>query len=188
MYRDIWYDSPGIGFAGKGTKYIEQSLNWAHAADPNAKLFVNDYSVETINAKSTAMYSMAQDFVSRKVPLSGVGLEFHIDNTFDTTANLNSLGQNIQRFGALGLEVHITELDVRLPDNGAASLAPQAQTYQDVLSVCLAQPACTSFQTWGFTDKYSWIPSFFSGYGWALPFDLNYAKKAAYTSMLQKLQ
>jgi endo-1,4-beta-xylanase len=184
----IWYDSPGIGFAGQGTKYIEQALDWAHAADPAAKLFVNDYSVETENAKSDGMYAMAQDFVNRGVPISGVGLEFHIDPTFDTASNLSSLSQNIQRFGALGLEVHITELDVRLADDTTASLTAQAQTYEDLINVCLAQKACTAFQTWGFTDKYSWIPSSFPGYGWALPFDENYAKKPAYTSMLTTLQ
>jgi endo-1,4-beta-xylanase len=184
----IWYDSPGIGFAGQGTGYIEQALNWAHAADPAALLFVNDYSAETINAKSDGMYAMAQDFVKRKVPLSGVGLEFHIDPSFDNQANLDSFSQNIQRFGALGLEVHVTELDVRLPDDSAASLTAQAQTYQDLLSVCLAQPACTAFQTWGFTDKYSWVPSFFPGDGWALPFDEDYAKKPAYNSLLKTLQ
>src|SRR5258708_3250837 len=35
----IWYDQPGIGFSGMGTKYIEQAFNWAHTADPAAKLF-----------------------------------------------------------------------------------------------------------------------------------------------------
>jgi len=184
----IWYDTPGIGFAGQGTKYIEQALDWAHAADPAAKLFVNDYDVETENSKSDGMYAMAQDFVNRGVPLSGVGLEFHIDNTFDTAGNLSSLSQNIQRFGALGLEVHITELDVRLPDDSTASLTAQAQTYKDLINVCLAQKACTAFQTWGFTDKYSWIPSSFPGYGWALPFDDIYQKKPAYTSLLTALQ
>jgi len=184
----IWYDSPGIGFAGQGTAYIEQALQWAHAADPAAMLFVNEYGAETLNAKSDGVYAMAQDFVNRGVPLAGIGLELHIDPSFDTPGTLASLSQNIQRLGALGLEVHFTELDVRLPDDSAASLAAQAQTYQDLMAVCLAQPACTAFQTWGFTDKYSWIPSFFPGYGWALPFDQNYGKKPAYDSILQALQ
>jgi endo-1,4-beta-xylanase len=184
----IWYDSPGIGFAGEGTRTIEQALVWAHAADPAAKLFVNEYGAETMNAKSGAVYAMAQDFVTRGVPLAGIGLELHIDPSFDSTGTLASLSQNIQRLGALGLEVHFTEVDVRLPDSSAASLTMQAKTYQDLLTVCLAQPSCKAFQTWGFTDKYSWIPSFFTGFGWALPFDQNYAKKPAYTSLLQKMQ
>jgi endo-1,4-beta-xylanase len=184
----IWYDSPGIGFAGQGTASIEQALQWAHAADPAAVLFVNDYGAEVENSKSDAMYAMAQDFKNRGVPLGGVGLEFHIDPSFDTADNLASLGQNIQRFGALGLVVHISELDVRLPDGSASNLAIQASTYKDILNVCLQQPACTAFQTWGFTDKYSWIPSFFPGYGWALPFDQNYAEKPAYNALLTTLQ
>ena len=188
MRSTIWYDSPGIGFAGQGSKYIEQALAWAHAADPAAKLFVNEYGAETINPKSDAVYAMAQDFVKRAVPLSGIGMQLHIDPSFDTPANLASLGQNIQRLGALGLEVQFTEVDVRLPDDSAASLGAQAKTYQDLMAACLAAPACTAFQTWGFTDKYSWIPAFEPGYGWALPFDENYAKKPAYAALLQALQ
>ncbi len=188
MRSTIWYDSPGIGFAGQGTKYIEQALLWAHGADPAAKLFVNEYGAETMNAKSDAVYAMAQDFVARSVPLRGIGMQLHIDTNFDTQANLASLAQNIQRLGALGLEVQFTEVDVRLPDDSATSLAAQAQAYQDLMKVCLANKACTGFQTWGFTDKYSWIPSFFTGYGWALPFDDNYGKKPAYTALVNSLQ
>jgi endo-1,4-beta-xylanase len=184
----IWSDSPGIGFAGQGTKTIEQALLWAHAADPAAKLFVNEYDAETINPKSDAVYAMAKDFVNRGVPLSGIGLELHIETDFDSTATLESLSQNIQRLGALGLEVHFTEVDVRLPDSSASSLTAQAKTYQDLMKVCLAQTACKVFQTWGFTDKHSWIPEFYPGFGWALPFDDTYAKKPAYDSLLKTLQ
>jgi len=49
------------------------------------------------------------------------------------------------------------------------------------------QPSCKVFQTWGFTDKYSWIPKFFQGWGWALPFDAIYQKKPAYTSIKNAL-
>jgi endo-1,4-beta-xylanase len=71
MRDTIWYDQPGIGFAGTGTKYIEQVLNWAHAADPSAKLFYNDYNAEPVDAKSDAIYAMAQDFRTLGVPLDG---------------------------------------------------------------------------------------------------------------------
>ena len=123
----IWSDSPGIGLPG--TAYIEQAFNWAHAADPQARLFYNDYSAEGINAKSDAIYKMAQDFTARGVPIHGVGLEMHF-----TTGNssLSGIESNIQRLIALGLEVQITELDVRLPVDSSgnatvADLATQAQ-------------------------------------------------------------
>ena len=97
-----------------GTKTIEQALNWAHTADPNAKLYYNDYNDETMNSKSDAIYAMAQDFKTRGVPLDGIGFQFHVDLTFDNPGILASVTSNFQRFAALGLEIHITELDIRL--------------------------------------------------------------------------
>ncbi len=183
----IWYDQPGIGFAGMGTETIEQSLTWARAADTNAKLFYNDYNDETMNVKSDAIYAMAQDFKTRGVPLDGIGFQFHVDLTFDDPNALASVATNFQRFAALGLEIHITELDIRLQDSSAASLNAQAKLYGELAAICVQQPNCKVFQTWGFTDKYSWIPGFFPGWGWALPFDANYQKKPAYTSILNAL-
>ncbi len=177
MRDTIWYDQPGIGFAGTGTKYIEQVLNWAHAADPSAKLFYNDYNAEPVDAKSDAIYAMAQDFRTRGVPLDGIGFQLHIDLTFDNPATLASLTSNLQGFAALGLDLHITELDIRLQDSSAASFNAQAKLYGEIATIWVQQPSCELFQTWGFTDKYSWIPKFFPGWGGALPFDANYQKK-----------
>ena len=180
----IWYDQPGIGFAGQGTKYIEQAFNWAHTADPTAKLFYNDYGNEVVNAKSDAIYAMAQDFKTRGVPLDGIGFQFHIDLSFDNPTTLASVASNFKRFADLGLEVQITELDIRLSNSSAASFNAQAKLYGELATICAQQPACTLFQTWGFTDKYSWIPAFFTGMGWALPWDDNYQKKPAFTSIV----
>jgi endo-1,4-beta-xylanase len=36
MHSTPWYDKPGVGLAGQGTKYIEQALRWVHAASPSA--------------------------------------------------------------------------------------------------------------------------------------------------------
>lgn len=188
MRSTVWYDKPGIGYAGQGTKSIEQALLWAHAADPGAKLFVNDYGADALGAKSDALYRMARDFRKRGVPLTGIGLEMHIDTGFDSDYKLNLFSANLRRFAALGLEVQITELDVELPNTGSDSLADQARTYRDVLDVCLKQRGCTAFQTWGFTDRHSWIPATYKGYGRALPFDENYRKKPAYTEMLKRLK
>lgn len=183
----IWYDQPGIGFAGQGTRTIEQALQWAHAADPNAKLFVNEYDAETLNRKSDAVYAMARDFVKRRIPLSGIGLQLHVGPGFDQRDTLDPLGKNIRRLAALGLQVQFTEVDVRLQDDSDLSRREQANAYKNLLKVCLRQRGCTLFQTWGFSDKHSWIPAFYPGYGWALPFDQDYRKKPAYAAMLREL-
>jgi endo-1,4-beta-xylanase len=189
LVASIWYNQPGIGLAGTG--YIEQAFRWAHAADPNALLFYNEYGIEAPGPKFQAVYNMVKDFVARGVPIHGVGLQMHIDTTgYPSTAGLT---QNIQRLTALGLQVHITEMDVRLPvdANGSAStvdLQAQAQTYQRILTICLQNPGCKAFQTWGFTDKRSWIPNFFPRFGAALPFDANYRPKPAFDAMMHALQ
>jgi endo-1,4-beta-xylanase len=183
--RSIWYDKPGIGFADQGTEYIAQALIWAHSADPGAKLFVNEYGAEAMNRKSDAMYEMARDFVKRGVPLNGIGMQFHVESDF---ADFDAVSKNVRRLASLGLEVEFTEVDVRLRDDSDASLRAQANIYKNLLRVCLREPACTLFQTWGFTDRYSFIPQAFPGYGWALPFDEGYRKKPAYTAMLEELQ
>jgi endo-1,4-beta-xylanase len=185
----IWYDQPGIGQTGTG--YIEQALQWAHAADPNALLFYNDYNIEGPGPKFTAVYNMVQDFVQRGVPINGVGFEMHI--TTDGYPSAAGLAQNMQQLAALGIQVHITEMDVRLPvgSNGlasAADLATQAQIYQSIMTVCLAQPNCTAFQVWGVSYNDSWIPSFFPGYGAALPFDFNYQPTPAFNALITAMQ
>jgi len=186
MRHTIWFDQPGIG-AGPGPKYIEQALRWAHEADPNAKLFYNDYDAEAVNKKSDAIYEMAEDFKKRGVPLDGIGFQAHVSLAFDSPATLGSFARNLERFAKLGLELHITELDVRLSDSTPASLAAQAKLYGEITSLCVQQPACKLIQTWGFTDEHSWIPQFFTGMGWALLWDDKYQKKPAYEAVYNAL-
>ena len=101
--------------------------------------------------------------------------------------------QNIARLTALGVQVHITELDVSLPldSDGAAAaedLNQQANVYRGIVRACLNHAGCTAIQTWGFTDKYSWIGSHSRGTrGQALPFDRTYQPKAAYRAVLEEL-
>jgi endo-1,4-beta-xylanase len=123
---------------------------------------------------------MAEDFKKRGVPLDGIGFQTHITLKFDDPVKLVSYARNLERFATLGLELHITELDIRLSDSSTASLAAQARLYGEITSLCVQQPRCKVLQTWGFTDKHSWIPSFFKGYGWALLWDDKYQKKPAY--------
>ena len=88
------------------------------------------------------------------------------------------------RFAALGLRIHITELDIRVPTpSTATSLATQAQNYRTIYQLCMQEPACDMVVVWGFTDRESWIPSTFPGTGDALLFDASYAKKPAYDAV-----
>src|SRR5215210_8928181 len=109
----VWYDRPGIGLKGKGTAYVERALRWARAADPDALLFYNDYDTEGLNPKSDAVYEMLKDFRARGVPLDGVGVQAHIMDL--DNKDIETFAANLERLAALGLQIHITEMDVGLP-------------------------------------------------------------------------
>ncbi len=185
-----WYNQPGIGLAEKGPAYIEQAFRWAHEADPHALLFYNENQGEGLNIKSDAIYAMVKDFRHRGVPIDGVGLQMHISRLdLDTS----SVAANIARLTALGVQVHITELDISLPVDasgvaGKDDLLHQAEIYRGIVRACLQNPGCTAIQTWGFTDKYSWIGSHSHGTrGAALPFDRAYKPKPAYDTMIEEI-
>ena len=186
----IWFNKPGIGLSRKRTAYIEQAFRWAHEADPHVLLFYNDNGGEGLGQKSDAILTMLKEFKQRGVPIDGVGLQMHI---FELGFDASGIAANLARLTALGLQVHITELDVSLALDSsgqvrANDLKRQADIYRNVVRVCLQNPGCTAIQTWGFTDKYSWIGSHSGGTrGAALPFDRAYKPKAAYDAMLAEL-
>jgi endo-1,4-beta-xylanase len=96
---------------------------------------------------------------------------------------------NMKRLAALGLQTHISEMDVMLSlPASRADLRAQAALYRDMLQACLAVPQCRSFSTWGASDRYSWVPDFFPGQGAALLFDKDARAKPAYHSIRRLLR
>ncbi len=167
-----------------GDSYIAEAFKAARAADPNAKLYLNDYNVEGIGAKSDAMYNLVRSFKAEGVPIDGVGLQAHLI----VGQVPGSVRQNIQRFADLGVDVAITELDIRMQlPRTAAKDAQQASDYGSVVRDCLAVTRCVGITVWDYTDKYSWIPSVFPGQGAALPYDENLARKPAYAAIVTAL-
>jgi endo-1,4-beta-xylanase len=148
--------------------------------------FYNDAEAEVVNPKSDAIYAMVRDFRQRGVPIDGVGLQMHIAHIH---ADVASISDNIKRLTALGVQVHITEMDVALPVDSLGNARPedlrqQADIYREIVSACLAYPGCRAIQTWGFTDKYSWIGSHSKHTeGAALLFDRGYRAKPAYEAV-----
>jgi endo-1,4-beta-xylanase len=177
LRQSVWLTTIGSG-------YIADAFREARAQDPAARLYINDFNIEGVNAKSNALFALVRDLRAAGVPIDGVGFQTHL-----TSSGLPSgFQQNLQRFSDLGVDVSITEADVRLPlPSNATSLATQATIYGQMLQACLAVPRCVSFTTWGFTDAHSWVPSTFPGQGDALPFDANLQPKPAYTALQQAL-
>jgi endo-1,4-beta-xylanase len=179
---NIWIRELGPGV-------IADAFRWAHEADPSAELFLNDYNVDGVNAKSDAYYALAQDLLAQGVPLHGFSTQAHLSLQYGFPGDLED---NLRRFDALGLATAITELDVRMrPENGdrpsEAQLARQAEYYQRALQACLNVEGCGSFTIWGFTDKYSWVPHTFEGEGHATVMTDGFERKPAFHTLLDTL-
>ncbi|MFE4469011.1 endo-1,4-beta-xylanase [Leifsonia sp. NPDC056824] len=173
----IWLQKLGPG-------YIADAFRWAHAADPKALLFYNDYNIEFTGPKSNAAYSLVQQLKAQGVPIDGVGFQTHLDTQY----GLPDLQNNLQRFSALGLKVAETEVDVRttLPVTPVEQNA-QVAGYTSTLQACLAVRDCISYTVWGFGDGYSWVPAVFAGEGAADIYDENLQPKPEYTALQQTL-
>jgi endo-1,4-beta-xylanase len=165
-----------------GPEYLTLAFQWAHEGDPDARLFYNDFGAEEINAKSTAIYGMLGGLLDRGVPVHGVGLQMHWE--LGQPLDPRSMAENIRRLSALGLEIHVTEMDVRIKEPATPkALEDAAKIYREVLEVCLAAPQCTALLTWGVTDRYSWVPAHCPGMGAALLFEAEGRPKPAYFAL-----
>lgn len=170
-----------------GPEYIEMAFRWAHEADPNALLFYNDAFAEGSGTKADGVFALLRDLQEKNVPIHGVGLEMHIGVSWYNPAP-QKVAENIRRVAELGLQVHITEMDVRLPQPVTTeNLHKQAALYADMLQVCLAEPNCTSFAVWGLTDAHSWIPPTYPGWTAPLIFDEAYKPKPSYHALIDIL-
>jgi endo-1,4-beta-xylanase len=174
----------------KKYKWIADAFTYAHAADPDAKLFYNEYGDEGLNGwghKADYTYNLVKQLLDDGVPVHGVGMQMHID-AGGYPLN-DSFAANLKRFTDLGLEVHITELDVRIPTPVTdAGLAAQKAIYKQLLAAALANPKVTAVLTWGLDDGHSWVPGFYPGFGAALPFDQGYGAKPAFYGLQEALQ
>ncbi|KAF9004048.1 endo-1,4-beta xylanase [Cyathus striatus] len=170
-----------VFFNTMGTSFIPIALRAARAADPSAKLYINDFNIEGSGVKSTAMVNLIKQLKTDGVPIDGVGIQTHlivgeVPSTFK---------QNLQNFASLGVEVAITELDIRMTlPSTPALLAQQQQDYQTVISACKEISGCVGVTLWDWTDKFSWVPGTFAGQGAACPWDENFVKKPAYQGIV----
>lgn len=136
-----------------GANYIEKAFRWAHEADPDAQLILNDYGVEFQGqAKSEAFYNLAKHLKESGVPIDGVGLQCHLDVGKIDAAKLKT---TIDRFNAIGLRCVITELDLGMTDNEDNRLQ-QAKDFYNIVKNAMGSDNCNELMVWGITDAMTW--------------------------------
>lgn len=194
FYRDNikWFE---IG----GPEYIEVAFRYAREADPDVKLFYNDYDL--INPKKRdKVYKMIKELLAKGVPIDGIGMQGHW--TLEDV-NKENLSKSIDLFSSLGLEVQITELDISVypyyHNMDRSTLPKEIKPYTEALALKLAAKYKEVFEVfrdkkdkisnvtfWGVADNNTWLSDYVvrGRTDYPLLFDKDYkAKKAFYTIM-----
>lgn len=174
----LWYEA-------MGEYYIDIAFHAARKADPNAKLYLNDYGLERDGERWDALIALIKRLQSRGVPIDGIGFESHIYGDGDYS-DAETLKRHMDELAALGLLVRISEIDVTGDDPGA-----QIEQYLIALDVCLRSPNCTAFSTWGITDRYgstTRTDRYPLIYGTSLLWDSNLKPKPSVYMLKQRLQ
>lgn len=178
-----------------GPKYIEESFRRAREVDKKTKLFWNEWGADCINKRSDRFYEEVKGLLSRNVPIDGVGLQMHTGlgrpETTTPLPEIDNVRENFKRFADLGLEIHITEMDVQIqsaPGSWADKLQQEADFYGEIMKMSLEFPSFKAFLVWGVDDKHSWISTYLTDKKDApLLFDESYKPKIAYYAVKKAL-
>jgi endo-1,4-beta-xylanase len=176
-----------------GEDYIEKAFEYAHAADPDALLFYNDYN-ESNPGKREKIYQLVKSLVEKGVPIHGVGLQAHWNLT---NPSLDDIRAAIERYASLGLKLQLTELDVSvfnhedrrtdLTEPTAEIIELQTQRYQQAFALLREyREVITAVTFWGAADDYTWLNDFpvRGRKNWPFLFDENHQPKEAFWKVI----
>ena len=187
---------PNLFLRSMGPEYIAEAFRAAHEADPEARLFLNEFFLDYAGAKSDDFLNLLSDLVAAGVPIDGVGIQAHVQISVPDEADFRLF---LQAIADLGLAVELTEVDVaktalqtRLAQ-GEDLWELQAEVYDALASSCVAVETCQGITTWGIDDGQTWLDDEEYSPFWQLAphepllLDADLNKKPAYFAVQERL-
>jgi GH35 family endo-1,4-beta-xylanase len=138
-----------------GNGILAEVFKAAREADPQARLFINDYSILSHGGSDTehqdGYYRVIRELLDAKAPLHGIGMQGHFNEQLTPPTRIWEI---LNRFGALGLPIQVTEHDINVWDEEVME-----DYTRDFMTAIFAHPATSGIITWGFWEKRHWIPN-----------------------------
>lgn len=189
LIRSCWYRI-------LGPEYIANAFRYAHEANPNVLLRLNEtFGRDGVNRKKTdKFFAFIQALKAQQVPIHVAGIQMHLEAQKLRDSYAEEFRYFLQQAQIVGVQVHITEMDVYQGPEGFSEhpFDQQKEIFKTITQLCLAFPHCTSIATWGLTDNYSWLRTrkVLTQYPDAKPllFDDNAGKKPAYWGVTEAFQ
>ena len=192
-YNADWRSQGSVWYEGIGAEFLDSAFVWAHAADPDAELCYNDYSIEwglREGSKASFVVEQVKRWKKNNIPITCVGTQTHIEIAHETTPqNVRALAKALAE---LDVTLNITELDIGFPKGSAGNLsaadyAKQGHLYRQFMDVFLEEPNMGEFVIWGLTDAHSWLDEQ-QGKTEGLLYDKQYKPKPAFDSVMASLK
>ena len=126
-------------------------FKWAHEADSNARLFVNEYNIVEWQDQTDAFIAFVKKILQHGAPVHGIGSQCHMGTSIDVP----KIKARFDQLAQFGLPIKITEFDM-----AANNMTQQNQAIETskMMRLAFSHPAIEGFVFWGLTDP-AWVPS-----------------------------
>lgn len=143
-----------------GPGWMAEVFAMAHAADPTAELWVNEWGTDYLPGRHDALVALVGSLRDAGVPVHGVGIQTHRFFGGPDGPDEGAFEQMLRDYTDLGVDVAITELDIPIDPADPDGLTRQADAYRRIVSACVRVERCREITTWGITDAFTWLDSF----------------------------
>jgi len=180
-----WYQIAGID-------YIKEAFIHANRIDPEAKLYINDYSLLSDPAKRDIMYNLVQDLLAEGIPVDGIGMQGHINIE---SPSVSTMERTLAKFASLGVDLQITELDMSVYTDNSQSYdsfseelaVRQGHRYRKIFNLFKQySDQITNVTLWGIGDDHTWLTGFpVERNNWPMLFDKELKAKPAFWGVVE---
>jgi GH35 family endo-1,4-beta-xylanase len=149
---------------GEIADYVENALIWAHRANPEATLMINEYRTIADQKVRQRYFDLLKELKERQAPFRDIGIQAHEPR--QEWFNPEETWKTFDLYSSLGYTLHITEFHPQSSGveitggwrNGQWTPEAQREFTEQFVKLCFGHPAVASINWWGFSDRNIWLP------------------------------